>query len=246
MFNSLPPNNPHKIDFFQTAKSFAQMNHPNIANIYDVDDDLGLTYVAREYIEGLTINEIFADGNHFNAERLIQIMYQVFKGLHYSHRLGFYHLNLKPENIRVSNNNETKIMDFLVPTPLINAYRETDPGYRNYQSPEQLFEQDVDERTDIFAMGVILYETITQKHPFIGDSQNDIKDVIMQVTPQPPSELNARIPKFFDALLLKCMAAAPDKRIQTVEQIVTLLKKNFERTLFSNYNYQIAKSRESY
>jgi tetratricopeptide (TPR) repeat protein len=246
VFNSLPSNNPHKIEFFQIAKSFGQMNHPNIANIYDVDEDAGLTYIAREFIEGDTIKELFAQESTLQVERLIQVMYNVFRGLQYCHRLGFCHHNLKPNNIRIGSNNETKLMDFYVPSAVFDEHGRTEEGRNYYLSPEQVQGQRGDNRSDVFSMGVILYEIATGEHPFRNARSGEFREAILRYNPVMPSQVQNAVPKFLDVLIMKCLTKHPDKRVQSVEQIIGLLKKNFERTLFSSFNYQIAQSRDSY
>ncbi|MFQ6113458.1 MAG: serine/threonine-protein kinase, partial [bacterium] len=248
VFNSLPPNNQQKVTFYRIAKNLGQMSHPNIANIYEVDEDQSLTYVAREYVEGVPITEIFTDAAQFNPERLIQIIYQICKGLQYSHRLGFYHFNLKPSNIRVGQNAETKIMDYLIPKSLFEDFEKfgenKDAIY--YMSPEQVHGKQGDGRSDIFSLGTILYQIVTRINPFAGRVNEDIAEAILYKIPPPPSELNNQAPKFFDAFIQKCMAKNPENRFQSVTQIVTLLKKKFEQIIVSNFNYQIAQSRDTF
>ncbi|RMF56895.1 MAG: hypothetical protein D6743_19645 [Calditrichaeota bacterium] len=247
VFNSLPPNNPQKLEFYQFARALAQMSHPNITNVYEIDEDQGLTYIAREFVEGMTVTEIFRNREAFNSDRVIQIIYQICRGLQYSHRNGFSHLNLKPNNIRLGVNHEIKIMDFRIPDVLFDDYKHyTDPEDLFYRSPEQILGQDADGRSDIFSMGVILYQMVTGRYPFEVGGRADAGEAILNTTPPPPSQLNPRVPRFCDALIQKCMAKNPDKRVQSVDQIVTLLKKTFESVLFSNFNYQIAQSRDSY
>ncbi|MEE8115318.1 MAG: protein kinase, partial [Nitrososphaerales archaeon] len=114
-FNSLPPNNQRKIEFYNRAKAQAQMNHPNITNIYEVDEEQGLTYVAREYVEGVPINQVFREGDPVDADRLVKLMFQACKSLQYSHRSGFVHANLKPNNVLLTKQDELKISDFVIP-----------------------------------------------------------------------------------------------------------------------------------
>ena len=247
MFNALPENNPHKIEFYRIARSLAQMNHPHVANIYDVDEDQGLTFIVRQFIEGQTITERFLREPVFKPELFIKIIYQIFKGLQYAHRLGHSHLNLKPTNIRVGENNETKIMDFLIPGSALADYSgRTDENHKMYWSPEQVQGQKGDSRSDIFSLGVVMYETVTGKHPFVDSNYRSIDAAILQKSPAMPSEINPKVPKFCDALILKSMAKNPENRVQSAEQIVTLLKKNFEKILFSKFTYQIAQSRNSF
>lgn len=254
-FNALPPNNQQKMDFYQIAKSFGQMNHPNITNIYEVDEDQGLTYVAREFVEGIPLIDVFKNGKGYSPERLIKIMYQICKGLQYSHRLGFCHLNLKPSNVRVGINDEVKIMDFNIPKSLFFEFDNFKEDHEQilYMAPERLRAgagqargAAGDTRSDIFSLGVLLYHLVTQVYPFASRNIDDLIHAILNRMPPPPSGINKQLPPFCEAFIMRCLAKDPEKRFQSVEQMVTLLKKTFEGSLFSNFSYQIAQARDSY
>ncbi len=243
-FNSLPNDNPQKQEFYRISRIPSQFNHPNIVKIYDVDEDRGLTFMAREFVEGTNLLDLMR--KDFDLDRFVKVIYQAFKALHYTHRFGLFHLNLKPNNILIDINDQAKIMDFFVPKSLLlpasNMIDETDAVYF---SPEQLQGQTADARSDIFAMGLIMYQALTQTHPFVDPTYPSLLDAVLQKRPAKPSVLHENLPGFFDALIMKCLEKRPEDRFQTSEHIVTLLKKNFERTLFSNFNYQIAQSRDS-
>ncbi len=244
VFNSLPASSPQKTEFYRIARTPSQFSHPNIAKIYDVDEDHGLTFIAREFIEGTSLTDVFR--NNFSLERFVKIIYRIFKGLHYIHRVGICHHNLKPSNILVGEKDETRIMDFQIPASLIfgsHAPRLDQDFF--YAAPEQIHGHPGDARSDIFAMGLIMYEAVTQAHPFVDRDYGSVADTILKKKPEPPSSISSEVPSFFNALILKCLEKEPEQRFQTSEHIVTLLKKNFERTLFSNFNYQIAQSRDS-
>ncbi len=247
-FNALPPNNQQKMEFYKIAKSFGQMNHPNITTIYEVDEDQGLTYVAREYVEGIALVDIFKNGKGYSPERLIKIMYQICKGLQFSNRLGFCHFNLKPNNVRVGINDEVKIMDFFIPKNLFFEFDNFKEDYEQilYLAPERVRGGPGDSRSDIFSLGVLLYHLVTQVYPFASRNIDDLAHAILNRMPPPPTSINKQLPPFCEAFILKCMAKEPDKRFQSVEQMVTLLKKTFEGNLFSNFNYQMAQARDSY
>lgn len=245
-FNSLPANNPQKREFYQIASTLGQLNHPNIVTIYEVDEDQDLTYVAREFVEGEPFTDMFKNGN-FNTERFIKAIYQVFKALVYCGRLGFLHLNLKPNNVLLSANDEPKLTDFYIPGALFDEHHGAeDEAHLLYKAPEQIKGQTADQRSDIFTLGIIMYQTLTLKHPFSAGTAESMAEAILGVTPQPPSALNVQSPRFLDALVLKCLEKDPQRRFQSAEHVVDILKKNFERILFSNFNFQIAQSRDSY
>lgn len=254
-FNALPPNNQQKMEFYQIAKSFGQMSHPNITTVYEVDEDQGLTYVAREYVEGIPLVDVFKNGKGYSPERLVKVMYQICKGLQFSHRLGFCHFNLKSNNIRVGGNDDVKIMDFLIPKSLFFEFDNFKEDYEQllYMAPERIPGATGqarggagDSRSDIFSLGVLLYHLVTQVYPFASRNIDDLTHAILNKMPPPPTSINKQLPPFCEAFILKCMAKDPDKRFQAVEQMVTLLKKTFEGNLFSNFSYQMAQARDSY
>lgn len=250
VFNSLPAHNEQKRAFFQMAKALGQMSHPNIANIYEVEEDKGLTYIVREYIEGVPITELFPSKTKFNPERLVQIIFQVCKGLHYAHQLGFFHLNLKPGNIRVGIYDETKLTDFLNSKAFFEDKKSKDRQERNermyYLAPEQIHGQHGDERSDIFSFGAILYQVATGMNPFAGAEEGETQKAVLSKTLQPPTELNEQLPKFCEVFIMKCLAKDPGRRFQTVNEMITVIKKAIENGIVSNFNFHIAQSRDQY
>ncbi|NIV97478.1 protein kinase, partial [candidate division KSB1 bacterium] len=164
------------------------------------------------------------------------------------HRINHFHLNLKPSNILVGQNDEIKITDFLIPKSLYYDQDDYGGGHEHfhYMAPEQIHGQRGDSRSDVFSLGVVLFQTATNTHPFTSQNLRDIPNNILHKAAPSPSEFNNKTPKFCEAFILKCLAKDPAKRFQSVEQMVTLLKKTFESKLFSNFNYQIAQSRDSY
>ncbi len=248
VFSSLPASNEQKRAFYQMAKALGQMSHPNIANIYEVEEDKGLTYIVREFIEGAPVTEIFQSQMKFNAERLMQIILQICKGLHYAHQLGFCHLNLKPGNIRVGLYDETKLMDFFNPQAFFGDKKlpqsDEDNDRVYYLSPEQIHGQDGDSRSDIFSLGAILYQVVTGMNPFADSTEVETRSAILSKVLQPPRELNDQLPNFCEVLIMKCLAKDPMKRFQTVNEMITVIKKAIENGIVANFNYHIAQSRD--
>ena len=248
VFSSLPASNEQKRAFYQMAKALGQMSHPNIANIYEVEEDKGLTYIVREFIEGAPVTEIFQSQIQFNAQRFVQIILQICKGLHYAHQLGFFHLNLKPGNIRVGLYDETKLMDFFNPQAFFGDKKlpqsDEDNDRVYYLSPEQIQGQDGDSRSDIFSLGAILYQVVTGMNPFADSTEVETGSAILSKVLQPPRELNDQLPKFCEVLIMKCLAKEPMKRFQTVNEMITVIKTAIENGIVANFNYHIAQSRD--
>lgn len=248
VFNALPPTNRLKVDFYKLAKSHGQLSHENVANIYEVDEDHGLTYIAREFSEGVPVTQAFGDDRPLNADRLVQIIYQICKGLQHCHNLGFCHLNLKPSNVLVGPNDETKLLDLYIPTEFFEDYDQVVQDHQRlyYLAPEQVDGKLGDHRSDIFALGILLYHAVTHMHPFATGGFREVTEAIKHKNPPMPSELNRRLPKFFESLILRCMSKAPDGRFQSAQQIISLLKKTFDKALFSKFNFHIAQARDTY
>ncbi len=248
VFSSLPASNEQKRAFYQMAKALGQMSHPNIANIYEVEEDKGLTYIVREFIEGAPVTEIFQSQIQFNAQRFVQIILQICKALHYAHQLGFFHLNLKPGNIRVGLYDETKLMDFFNPQAFFGDKKlpqsDEDNDRVYYLSPEQIHGQDGDSRSDIFSLGAILYQVVTGMNPFADSTEVETRSAILSKALQPPRELNDQLPKFCEVLIMKCLAKEPMKRFQTPNEMITVIKTAIENGIVANFNYHIAQSRD--
>ncbi|MFQ5636841.1 MAG: protein kinase [bacterium] len=247
-FNSLPANSPQKLQFYESAKMLGRLHHPNIANIYEVDEDQALTYLAREFIEGVPVTALYSRGKPFQADRFIKIIYQICRGLQYSHRLDCFHLNLKPNNIFIGVNDEVKMTDFRIPGQELWNRNNTQLNYEDcaYMAPELIHGRQGDARSDVFSLGILLYQIATGTHPFTGSQLSEVTQSILNRKPASPKLKNDKLPKFCEAFIMKCLVKNPENRFQSFDEMVTVLKKTFETKLFSNFNYQIAQSRDSY
>ncbi len=210
--------------FRQEAKAAARLNHPNIVSIYHVGQQGEQYYIIMEYLDGSSLGYLMKSTERFSAETVIRWMGQVCDGLHFAHEHGVIHRDIKPDNLIVLKNGTVKITDFgiarLENSELVRTKDETFMGTIYYCSPEQLREfKNIDRRTDIFSLGVVLYQLLTGKLPFQGESIADTIDTIITKDPAPPRRISPEIPGALERIVLKCLAKNPADRFQTAGEL---------------------------
>lgn len=212
--------------FIKEAKAAAILNHPNIVTLYDLRyEPDGTIYIAMEYVEGKTLKQILNESGPFPVSAVILIFGQVAKGLGYAHKKGIVHRDIKPSNIMWTSNKEVKIMDFGLAaaiSELRDGVTTTIVGTPYYMSPEQALGNPVDHRTDIYSLGITIYELLTGRPPF---KEGDLGYHHIHTPPPPPTKFNPSIPKSLEAIILKCIEKDPDNRYQSTEEILEDLKK---------------------
>lgn len=210
--------------FRREAQSAAGLNHPNIVTIYDVLEEDERHYIAMEYASGKTLKNKMDDNYKFTLDELLDIFIQIAAGLEHAHSKGIIHRDIKPDNIKIVDDNVVKIMDF----GIASMERKKDSitqrgslmGTLGYISPEQLYNSNkVDSRADIFSFGAMLYEFFTKKLPFEGENIAEVIMNIMTLTPIPPSKYNINIHPKIEDLILKCLDKDPEKRYQKFKEI---------------------------
>lgn len=209
--------------FFQEARAAAQLNHPNIMSIHDVDEDGGTHFLIVEYVEGESLaNYVPAD-----PQTVVRLGAQIARALHYAHQHEVIHRDIKPANIKVTPEGQVKIMDLGLALPR-EAQRVTAHGMvigtPAYLSPEQAQGLDLDRRTDIYSLGIVLYEMATGVLPFNAD---DIAALLLQQVkqaPTPPRNLRAQIPAGLENVILKALEKKPERRYQTAEALANALE----------------------
>lgn len=200
--------------FYREAKSAGRLNHPNIITIYDVGETDGIAYIAMEYLEGESLRDMLDSGVVLPAETIAELVSRIAGALDYAHRHHIVHRDIKPANIMVTASRDVKIMDFgiaQIPTGS-RTQLGTVLGSPKYMAPEQVAGKATDSRTDIFALGVVLYEMLTGKPPFDGDNLSAIMYRILNEAPVPPSALNPRVPAAFDGVVARALAKRPEDR----------------------------------
>ncbi|MDZ7261825.1 MAG: protein kinase, partial [candidate division KSB1 bacterium] len=183
-----------KEQFLQEARNVGKLNHRNIVIIYDVGEQTDFSYLAREYCEGKNLKELLETENIVTNKRLVEIMLQVCQALDHAHRCGVFHGNIKPTNIIVSPDGETKLTDF----GLVNHFLNSGNEAKQYTPPEQWGGAktcQVDARSDIFSLGVVLYESLTGKNPLLGINYDAFPENILQDQALFPSSLNPELPE---------------------------------------------------
>ena len=223
----------------QEAKAASALNHPNIVTIYDIRSQDGMDFIVMEYIEGQTLDELIAAKGMRPAQAL-KYAVQIADALAKAHGAGIVHRDLKPSNVMVTEEGRVKILDFglakLTGTGRVlgrSYYRSTrEPlteegtcvGTAAYMSPEQAEGRKLDGRSDIFSFGSVLYEMVTGRKPFTGESRLSILTKILNEDPTPPSQLAASIPPELEKIILRCLRKDPARRYQTMADLKVALE----------------------
>jgi eukaryotic-like serine/threonine-protein kinase len=208
--------------FSSEAQAVASLNHPSIVAVYDTGEDIAagfpVPYIVMEFVDGRTIRDLLRDGHLLLPERSLEIIDGLLRALDYSHQAGIVHRDIKPGNVMVTRNGDVKVMDFGLARILSSAQDEPTGqviGTAQYLSPEQARGERVDSRTDLYSTGCLLYELLTGRPPFTGDSPVAIAYQHVRENPIPPSRVVSDVPAWADAIVLKAMAKSPADRYQT-------------------------------
>lgn len=210
------------------AKAAGKLSHPNIVTIYDVGEDGNVQYIAMEFLRGNTLETLLRNGLNWDYKTLSRVVLQVCDALDYAHENGIVHRDIKPANIMVLEGNRVKVMDFGIARLDKSASMTqtgTALGTPNYISPEQLKGQAVDRRSDIFSLGVVFYELLTNQKPFKGETISALIYSILHTEPAPPSEVNLDVPRIFDKIIAKALVKDPDLRFQKASDMADILRK---------------------
>ena len=207
--------------FKNEARSAGVLSHPNIVTIYDAGEDQGLFYIAMEYIEGHTLAEVLQQQRVLPVEQVISITRNICSGLDFAHGKGIVHRDIKPANIMVTPDGTAKIMDFGI-AKVSGSLTSTGQvlGTPNYMSPEQVKGRQLDGRSDLFSLGVMLYEMLTGEKPFIGQGVTTIIYKIVNENPIPPRDLDLTIHPGLSAVVTRTLAKDPYERYQTGAELI--------------------------
>src|SRR5947208_7743718 len=214
--------------FRREAQSAASLNHPSIVAVYDPgEDDTGgshIPYIVMEYVDGRTLRDLLRDDRRLLPERALEITDGVLRALEYSHQAGIVHRDIKPCNVMVTRNGDVKVMDFGIARAMSDAQATMTQtaqviGTAQYLSPEQARGERVDARSDLYSTGCLLYELLTGRPPFLGDSPVAIAYQHVRENPIPPSRVDPEVPQWADAIVLKAMAKDPRDRYQSAAEM---------------------------
>ncbi len=212
--------------FDAEAKSVASLNHANIVKVFGVGHEGNFRYIVQEYIEGITVKDLINQNGHLDWRNAVPIVIQIGLALDYAHQNGIVHRDIKPQNILISRDRVAKITDFGIARAASSTtitMSGVQMGSVHYFSPEQARGGNVGPQSDIYSLGVSLFEMVTGRLPFDGDSNVAIAVKHLQETPPVPSSLMQGIPKGLDSIIAKCMQKSPERRYQTMRQLVTEL-----------------------
>jgi serine/threonine protein kinase len=214
--------------FYQEARSAGSLNHPNIVTIYDVGRVNDVVYMAMEFIEGVELRSLFAEGRPLPVTQAISIAAQVAEGLGYAHDHGVVHRDIKPANIMVVPNGPVKITDFGIARMRASSQELTQTGMMlgspKYMSPEQVIGKRADHRSDIFSLGVILYEMLCGATPFNGENVTALMYQIVNFAPPAPSTVNTAVPELLDYVVAKMLSKPVDERYQNGHEVARDLR----------------------
>ncbi len=224
----------HALGRFQTeARAASALNHPNICTIYDFAEDQGQPFIAMELLEGQTLREVIRKAP-LDIDQILDIGTQVATGLEKAHERGIIHRDIKPANIILTQYGHAKILDFGMAKlseeqPPVVEERLTTPGSPMgtvvYMSPEQVRGEELDTRTDLFSLGMVLYEMTTGQLPFTGTTSGAVFDEILHQAPIPPVRINPETPDELEHIINKCLEKDPDFRYQSATDLLADLKR---------------------
>jgi serine/threonine protein kinase len=216
--------------FIREAQAAGILNHPAIVTVHDIgqDEGTGCSFIAMEYVEGQNLKEVLQQGRPLTFEQIGDIIAQVGEGLDFAHAKGIVHRDVKPANIILLEGIRAKITDFGIAKIASGVSNLTTTGQflgtPNYMAPEQIKGAPVDGRSDIFSLGICLYECLTRRKPFGGDSLTSISYKIVHEPFPPLQEINPQIPPGFDEVVAKCLAKDPAKRYQRARDLAVALR----------------------
>ncbi len=209
--------------FRREAQAAAKLSHPNIVPVFDWGEDTGSYFIVMEFIDGRPLSSILKSAGPLSAERTAEVGAHVAAALGFAHRHGVIHRDVKPGNVLITEEQQVKVTDFGIARAINTEESLTQTGAvmgtATYFSPEQAEGIGVDARSDIYSLGVVLFEMVTGRPPFLGDTPVAVASKHVRDHPPAPRELNPSIPPTFEAIILKSMAKDPAHRYATAEEL---------------------------
>lgn len=229
--------------FISEARAAGRLSHPGIVTIYDASSEGGSTYIAMEYLQGRGLNRMLDKGHRFRPDDIVSIIWKLADALDHAHKHGVIHRDIKPANIFMVGDHQPKIVDFGIarsPNRLSDqpAHNINQPhtlfcnnllGTPNYMSPEQALSRSVDERTDVYSLGAVMYEMLTGRQPFHSTDTDQLLQTIAYKAPPAPHDIDPQVPVALSHIVMKAMSKRPEKRYQAAGDMVLDLKRYLMR-----------------
>ncbi len=211
--------------FYREAKTAGKLSHPNIVTVHDAGEDLGVSYLVMEYVEGMTLTQ-WMKKQRFNVAQVKHVIFNAAMALEHAHENGIFHRDVKPDNIMLTKSGTVKVMDFGIARAVDSTLTKTGSvmGTPAYMSPEQASGYKIDGRSDIFSLGVILYELLTGRRPFSGDTFPSLMFAIIKEDPAPPSLVDPNISTTWDGIVMKALAKKLDERYAAAKDFAQAVK----------------------
>ncbi|MDD2401236.1 MAG: Stk1 family PASTA domain-containing Ser/Thr kinase [Clostridia bacterium] len=208
--------------FRREAQAVASLSHTNIVNIYDVGDDNGTYYLVMEIVEGRNLKEIIKEKGNLSISETVRIAEQICDAIEHAHEHNVIHRDIKPHNVLITKEEKIKVTDFGIARAVSAAtitHTDSVMGSVHYFSPEQARGEISDEKSDIYSLGVVIYEMLTGRLPFKGESPISVVLNKLQNDPTPPSKINSQIGEALEKVILKAMEKEPQKRYNSVREL---------------------------
>ena len=213
--------------FRAEAQSAAGLEHPNIVNIYDVGSENGMYYIVMEYVEGITLKTYIEKKGQLSFKESASIAIQVARGIESAHNKNIIHRDIKPQNIIISTEGKVKVTDFgIAKATSSNTISSDVMGSVHYASPEQARNGFVDGRSDIYSLGIVMFEMVTGRVPFDGETTVAVALQHLQEEIARPSKYAPDLPISFEKIILKCTQKTPDRRYQTIEELLADIRRS--------------------
>ena len=213
--------------FGKEAQAAAGLSHPNVVNVFDVGEDRGLYYIVMELVEGITLKAYITRKGKLSVKEATSIAIQISLGLEAAHNRGIVHRDVKPQNIIISTDGKVKLSDFgIAKATNSNTITANVMGSVHYSSPEQVRGGASDARSDIYSLGITMYEMVTGRVPYDGDTTVAVAIKHLQEEMVPPSRYTPDIPYSMEQIILKCTQKNPDRRYQNMAQLIEDLKRS--------------------
>lgn len=232
---NLPPQEARVFEesFLNEARAAGRLNHAHIVTVYDAGRIDGVSYIAMEHLKGVELKELIARGEHFTMRQVAEIFIRVADALQYAHDHGIVHRDIKPANIFLTTKTNPKVLDFGIAQAATsfsgsfigNPFGKNLVGTPNYMSPELIMGRPLDGRSDVFSLGVVLYEVLTGQLPFKGSTFDDLTHAICTAHPTPPQDINAEVPLAISRIVAKALAKNPNDRYQHAREVADDLRR---------------------